>query len=149
MRDDQVARLKYWRTLASLAKLCKQPDLFETLVVRLLTKLDLICDTTPPASSDIEPSAAYAHSILRTIADVLEAKIKLGHVDVVKYIEKLIPRVYNLFIHSALVSDGTLLVATEPRLVAVATQVITLVVQTLPAQYVVCALVRKIDLMVL
>lgn len=80
---------------------------------------------------------------------MLEAKIKLGHVDVVKYIEKLIPRVYNLFIHSALVSDGTLLVATEPRLVAVATQVITLVVQTLPAQYVVCALVRKIDLMVL
>ncbi|EPT02988.1 hypothetical protein FOMPIDRAFT_1142982 [Fomitopsis schrenkii] len=133
-RDDQAARLKYWRTLSSLATLCKQSDLFETLVVRLLTKLDLVCDSAPAASGDIEPSAAYAHSILRTIADVLEAKIKLGHADVVKYIDRLVPRVYNLFIYSALVSEGALLVATEPRLVAVAARVITLVVQTLSAQ---------------
>lgn len=71
---------------------------------------------------------------MRTIADVLEAKIKLGHTDVVKYIDRLVPRLYHLFIYSALASDGTPLIATEPRLVAVAAQVITLVVQTLSAQ---------------
>ena len=148
-RDDQAARLKYWRTLASLTKLCKQPDLFETLVVRLLTKLDLVCDSTLEASGDMEPSAAYAHSILRTIADVLEAKIKLGHADVIKYIDRLVPRVYYLFIHSALASDATQSVATEPRLVAVAAQVITLVVQTLSAQYVTYNLAESAYLIVL
>lgn len=117
--------------------------------MRLLTKLDLVCDSAPAASGDIEPSAAYAHSILRTIADVLEAKIKLGHADVVKYIDRLVPRVYNLFIYSALVSEGALLVATEPRLVAVAARVITLVVQTLSAQYVVCDLAGNVGLMAL
>ncbi|KAH9930313.1 ARM repeat-containing protein [Fomitopsis serialis] len=130
-RDAQAERLKYWRTLASLTKLCKQPDLFETLVVRLLTKLDLICDDS---DTDREPNAAYAHSILRTIVDVLDAKVELGHADVIKYIDRLVPRLYNLFIYSALMSNGTYLVATDPRLVSVAAQVITLVVQTLSAQ---------------
>ena len=40
-RDAEAERVKYWRTLAALKKLCTQPDLFETLVVRFLTKLDL------------------------------------------------------------------------------------------------------------
>ena len=42
-RDAEAERIRYWRTLASLKKLCTQPDLFETLVVRLSTKLDLLC----------------------------------------------------------------------------------------------------------
>ncbi|TFY64928.1 hypothetical protein EVJ58_g2311 [Rhodofomes roseus] len=137
-RDAQSERLKYWRTLASLTRLCKQPDLFETLVVRLLTKLDLICvpppTTADAAGMDTEPSAAYAHSILRTIVDVLSAKVELGHADVIKYIDRLVPRLYHLFIYSALMSNGTYLVATDPRLVSVASQIITLVVQTLSAQ---------------
>ncbi|KAI0940934.1 hypothetical protein AcV7_003173 [Taiwanofungus camphoratus] len=137
-RSAEADRLRYWRTLASLKRLCKQPDLFETLVVRLSTKLDLIC--VPPSTDmrdkeeDLEPDAAYAHSLLRTMADVLQAKVDLGHADVVKYIDRLIPRLYNLFIYSALVSNGTYMVATDPRLLSVTSQIITLTVQTLPVQ---------------
>ncbi|CCM00251.1 uncharacterized protein FIBRA_02280 [Fibroporia radiculosa] len=137
-RDAQPERLKYWRTLASLTRLCKQPDLFETLVVRLLTKLDLVC--VPPTTavneleSDTEPSAAYAHSLLRTISDVLAAKVDAGHSDVMKFIDRLVPRLYNLFIYSALMSDSTCMVATDPRLISVTAHIITLVVQTLTAQ---------------
>ncbi|KZT07275.1 ARM repeat-containing protein [Laetiporus sulphureus 93-53] len=136
-RKAQFERIKCWRTLASLSKLCKQPDLFETLVVRLLTKLDLICVPAlapAEAEADPEPSAAYAHSVLRTLADVLASKVERGDTDVIKYIDRLVPRVFNLFVYSALVADGTYMVATDPRLVAVAAQIVTLVMQTLPGQ---------------
>ncbi|OCH91496.1 ARM repeat-containing protein [Obba rivulosa] len=136
-RSAESERLKYWRTLSSLARLCEQPDLFETLVVRLLTKLDLVCIPPPGtqvAEEDHEPIAAYAHSILRTIADVLSAKVVKGHKDVMKYIDRLVPRLYHLFIYSALTSDGTYMAATDPRLVSIAAQVITLITQTLQAQ---------------
>ncbi|OBZ73673.1 MMS19 nucleotide excision repair [Grifola frondosa] len=137
-RDAEADRMKYWRTLSSLAKLCKQPDLFETLVVRLSTKLDLVCASPSVISDgptpDVEPSAAYAHSILRTLADVLVAKIAMGHTDVVKYIDRLVPRLYNLFIYSALLDGRNDVVATDPRLISVAAQIITLIVQSLPAR---------------
>ncbi|KAL1941257.1 hypothetical protein VTO73DRAFT_7469 [Trametes versicolor] len=137
MREAEADRVRCWRTLAYLKKLCTHPELFETLVVRLSTKLDLLC--IPSASSDeqsgtdLEPSAAYAHSILKTLADVLSAKIDLGHADVVKYIDRLVPRLYNLFIYSALLAEEKPMPATEPRLLAVSAQIITLVTQTLNA----------------
>lgn len=133
-RDGESERVKYWRMLASLKKLCMQPDLFETLVVRFSTKLDLLC--VPSSSSpeeDLEPAAAYAHSILKTLADVLSAKIDKGHADVVKYIDRLVPRLYNLFIYSALVSEERPMTATDPRLLGVAAQIVTLVSQSLSA----------------
>ncbi|KAI0372603.1 ARM repeat-containing protein [Pilatotrama ljubarskyi] len=138
-REAEAERIKYWRTLAYLKKLCTQPDLFETLVVRLSTKLDLLCvpsassEDQPMADSDLEPAAAYAHSILKTLADVLSAKIDMGHADVVKYIDRLIPRLYNLFIYSALLADERPMVAIDPRLLAVTAQIITLITQTLNA----------------
>ncbi|CDO69761.1 hypothetical protein BN946_scf184766.g6 [Trametes cinnabarina] len=136
-REAEAERIRYWRTLAYLKKLCTQPDLFETLVVRLSTKLDLVC--VPSASVgdsapvDLEPSAAYAHSLLKTIADVLSAKIDVGHKDVTKYIDRLVPRLYNLFIYSALLAEERPVVATDARLLAVAAQIITLITQTLTA----------------
>ena len=44
------------------------------------------------AEGDAEPAAAYAHSILRTLADVLAARIERAHADVVKYVDRLVPR---------------------------------------------------------
>ena len=135
-RDAEADRIKYWRTLASLKKLCTQPDLFETLVVRLSTKLDLLCvpsGSETSATEDLEPAAAYAHSILKTLADVLATKIELGHTDVVKYVDRLVPRLYNLFVYSALEAETREVVATDPRLLAVAAQIVTLVTQTLSA----------------
>ena len=83
---------------------------------------------------DHEPTAAYAHSILRTLADAMAKKVELGHPDTSKYADRLLPRLFNLHIYSALVSGGDYLVATDPRLVSVSAEITSLVLQTLPAQ---------------
>ncbi|EPQ56802.1 hypothetical protein GLOTRDRAFT_128555 [Gloeophyllum trabeum ATCC 11539] len=117
-REAASERAKCWQTLAFLSKLCKQPSLFETLVVRLTTKLDLICGSTAHSQEDIEPSAAYAHSILLTLRNVLKDKVDLGHLDVAKYLDRL--------------ATGLHMVASEPRLLKTAGEIITLVVQVIP-----------------
>ena len=102
------------------------------LVVRLSTKLDLVC-TPSPDGEDAEPAAAYAHSLLRTMADAFAKKAALGHVDIVKYLDRLVPRLFNLHIYAALtVPDGTS-VASHPRLVAVSGEIVTCVLQTTSA----------------
>ena len=109
------------------------------LVVRLSTKLDLICvpgGSTAQEAEDHEPTAAYAHSILRTLADAVAKKVELNHPDVPKYVDRLLPRLFNLHLYSALVSDGDYLVATDPRLVSVSAEIVTLILQTATAQYV-------------
>ncbi|KDQ61341.1 hypothetical protein JAAARDRAFT_190123 [Jaapia argillacea MUCL 33604] len=133
-READSERAKYWRTLTSLKKLCSQSALFETLVIRLSTKLDFICEQGAAPTTDLEPTAAYAHALLHTLADVLTSKVKDDHPDVPKYIERLAPRLYNLFIYSALKSDGSASVATDPRLIKVAGRVITLILQATSAQ---------------
>ncbi|KAI0686671.1 ARM repeat-containing protein [Cytidiella melzeri] len=131
-RAADAERLKYWRSLSFLKRLCVQSDLFEMLVVRLSTKLDLICVPAANAMTDDEhePTAAYAHSILRTLAAGFAKKVELGHADVSKYSDRLIPRLYNLHFYSALVSNGSAMVATDPRLVSVSAEIITLITQT-------------------
>ncbi|KAF9006023.1 ARM repeat-containing protein [Cyathus striatus] len=130
-REAVAERAKCWRILSALKVLCVQPELFETLVIRLTTKLDLICIAK---EWDSEPSAAYAHSILKTISLTLSTKVDQGHPDVVKYVDRLVPRIFNLFIHSALVPNRASMVATNTRLLQVAGEIITLVIQTLSLQ---------------
>ncbi|KAI5124282.1 hypothetical protein M0805_005129 [Coniferiporia weirii] len=132
-RDAHVDRAKHWRTLRWLSRLCVSAPLFETLVVRLSTKLDLVCApkrSVSEDSDDSEPRAAYAHSILRTLVSVLELKVNAKHSDVPKYIDRLIPRLYNLFIYLALVGDSSQSLNTDSRLLDVAGQAITLIVRT-------------------
>ncbi|KIK08924.1 hypothetical protein K443DRAFT_671974 [Laccaria amethystina LaAM-08-1] len=136
-RDAIKERANCWRTLSALQTLCVQPELFETLVIRLTTKLDLVCFPANGARVEIvdtEPNAAYAHSILTTISNTLSTKVEKSHPDVGKYIERLVPHIYNLFIFSAFGSDEQRLLASDLRLVHVAGKIISLVVQTLPPQ---------------
>lgn len=149
-RTDSTARARYWTTLTSLSRLCAQSDLFETLVVRLTTKLDLLCFPTvsPPSEhpetmtgqeEDSEPAAAYAHALLTTLGNVLRDKVDRRDVDVQKYIDRLVPRLFNLFICSTLAAseDGTgkrALLVSDPRLVSAAGRILNLVVQTLGSQ---------------
>ena len=102
------------------------------LVIRLLTKLDLVCvpGNGAVADSDHEPTAAYAHSILRTLADAVAKKAELGHPDVSKYSDRLVPRLFNLHFYSTLVSNGDYLAATDPRLISVSAEIVTAVYQT-------------------
>ena len=91
--------------------------LFETLVVRLSTKLDLIGVPKSGISDpdDLELRAAYMHTILKTLVDVLEVKIALKHTDVPKYIDRLVPRLFNLFFYLALSDGGISESITDPR----------------------------------
>lgn len=131
-------RAKYSRVLLALNELCIQPQLFETLVIRLLTKLDLV--SIPKGSPiiahglDLEPAVAYAHAILATLANTLRVKVNLKHADIPKYIDRLVFRLYNLFIYSALLGVDGKTVAVDSRVVRKAAVIITLVVGTLSVQ---------------
>ncbi|KAJ7576919.1 ARM repeat-containing protein, partial [Mycena floridula] len=131
-REDVSDRIKYRHTLSTLKMLCQPPELFEILVIRLTAKLDLLC-VPSMADPDPEPSAAFAHALLLTLSQTIAAKIEDSHVDIAKYVERLVPNLFNLFIYSALV-DGRPMIATEPRLLEVAGQIISLVVQAVSTQ---------------
>ncbi|KAL1662729.1 RNAPII transcription regulator C-terminal-domain-containing protein [Schizophyllum commune] len=127
-RDADAERVRIFRALVALKALCQQPALFGTLVSRVTTKLDLVCTASiPEAETDL--TVAYAHALLRTLSQTLSAKVDAGHVDVVKYIDRLVPLLFNLFIFSAVTS---LTVGTDSRLISVAGDIITMVVQALP-----------------
>ena len=140
-------RIKILSVLSALETLCTQAQLFETLVIRLTTKLDLICVPsasflTLPSTTEAELHAAYAHWILTTLAKVLQKKVDREDPDVPKYIERLVPGIFNLFVFSAFAvaeddDDGgrreKVFVATEPRLVKKAGEIVSLVIQALPS----------------
>ncbi|SJL03979.1 uncharacterized protein ARMOST_07336 [Armillaria ostoyae] len=104
-RDAVADRIKYRRVLTALSTLCQQPELFEVFMIRLTTRVELLCSATD-IEADLEPRAAYAHAILKSIAQTMSSKVDEKHADVPKYIDRLVPRLFNLFIYSALTSDG-------------------------------------------
>ena len=138
LREATAEREKCWLTLSTLRSLCLLPNLFENMVIRLITKLDLIsfphAGQSLAVSDDLEPSAAYAHMILKTLAQTLGTKVKEKHTDVSKYIDRLVPSLFNIFVASAFISDEREMIATEPRLIQAAGEIITLVMQSLSIQ---------------
>lgn len=128
-REAVAERARCWQTLSILKTLCHTSELFETLIIRLTTKLDLLCFPVV-SDADTEPSAAYAHAILLTISQTIAAKADNEHTDISKYIETLVPRLFNLFIYGALASDGHPVVSTDIRLVQAAVQIVILIVQS-------------------
>ncbi|KAF9531685.1 RNAPII transcription regulator C-terminal-domain-containing protein [Crepidotus variabilis] len=131
-RDAHSEREKCWQTLSALRKLCVQQTLFESLVIRLTAKFDLLCipsDTT----DDLEPSQAYAHMLLKTLLQTLTSKVLAKHADVAKYIDTVVPRILNVFVASAFFEREET-VFSDPRLISTAAGIITLVVQSLPTQ---------------
>ena len=130
-RESPTEISRYRRVLQLLARLCVQPTLFETLVIRLSTKLDILFSRAGDAE-DTEPVAAYAHSLLQTLSRVLAVKAKENHADIPKYLDGLVIPLYNLFVTSALEKpDG---ISTNERLLVVAGKVVSFVVQVLPAR---------------
>jgi len=132
-RDDATGRATIWKHLSYLQTLCTEPQLFETLVIRLTTKIEFLCSSANK-QDDPEPSAAYAHALLKTLANTLATKVSKKQVDVAKYLERLVVRLFNLFIHSAIAVDGESRpgIVSDSRLLEAAAQCITLVVQSLP-----------------
>ncbi|KAJ3516937.1 hypothetical protein NLJ89_g807 [Agrocybe chaxingu] len=134
-REATAEREKCWQVLSALQTLCIQQELFENLVIRLTTKLDLICLPSHGSNGtikDLELDAAFAHMILKTLAQTLLTKVKAGHPDVPKYVDQLLPRIFDIFISSAVLSTEQPMIATNSRLLNVAAEIITLVLQSLP-----------------
>lgn len=122
-----------WATLRWLSRLCVPAPLFETLVVRLMTKLELIliCKSQQQTvDRDPELIAAYAYSILKTLASVLELKANAGHPDVPKYIETLVPRLYFIFISMVMEESPLSFDGIFSRVLPIAAHIITIVVRT-------------------
>jgi DNA repair/transcription protein MET18/MMS19 len=117
-------REKYRSVLLSLSELCVQPSLFETLVIRITTKLDLLSSQpltihTAASQGDVEMNGssgedsrecylAYAWDLLNCLSNVINAKLTAKHTDVVKYFDTIIPRLYELVVSAAVpkVGDG-------------------------------------------
>ncbi|QRV73960.1 MMS19 nucleotide excision repair protein [Ceratobasidium sp. AG-Ba] len=129
-RDADEERAKYWAILGSLSALSMPSTLFEVLVIRLSTKLDIICATPP---TDRESEAAYALALLNTISNVLSRKVEAGHADVPKYIDRLLPALFRLAIKAATATDPGGEVATHPRLIPTISTIVILVVRSSPA----------------
>lgn len=101
--DDGAAREAYRRVLRALTELCAAPALFQPLVVRISTKLDLLS-----GGAGDERSAAYAWDLLHAVRVVLDAKLAAGHVDVPKYYGELVPRLAQLAAVAAQAPDRPL-----------------------------------------
>ncbi|KZT59492.1 ARM repeat-containing protein [Calocera cornea HHB12733] len=128
--DDK--REEYWRILSALQSLCLEPVLFQVLVVRLVSKLDIICALRieAPGPSVTEASAAYAHAILETLKRAIQAKIDAKHNDLPKYLDQLVPHLFSIFLRAALSPSTTPQVASSAVLILDASRIITLLTQT-------------------
>ncbi|KAH9161567.1 ARM repeat-containing protein [Lactarius sanguifluus] len=85
---------------------------------------------------DTEPSAAYAHALLSTLADVLARKVERGDLDVPKYVDRLVPRLFNLAAYGVLLASGSPggTGVADPRIIGVSARLVNLIVQSLSAQ---------------
>lgn len=138
-READIERAKYWATLSALSVLCVPATLFEVLVIRLSTKLEILCASIP---EDREAAAAYAHALLNTLSGVLARKVEAGHADVPKYLDRLLPSLFAVMVKAATAATPERHVATHPRLLPTAAAIIALVVRSAPAGYVPAASFR-------
>ncbi|KAG8686101.1 hypothetical protein FRC08_012745, partial [Ceratobasidium sp. 394] len=129
-RDADTERAKYWATLSALSALSMPSTLFEVLVIRLSTKLDLICASTP---TDRESEAAYVLALLNTLTNVLSRKAEARHPDIPKYLDRLLPSLFRVTVKAATAADPAREVATHPKLLPAFAIIITLVVRSSPA----------------
>lgn len=100
--------------------------------MRLMAKFDYLGFSPEVQGNELEPAQAYSYMILKTLAETLKAKVKGKNADIMKYIDSLVPRIFNVFVVSASRSEDRKIVASDPRLFKVAGDIITLVVQALP-----------------
>ncbi|CAE6485127.1 unnamed protein product [Rhizoctonia solani] len=129
-RDADDERAKYWGILSALSALCEAPILFEVLVIRLSTKLEIISGSIP---ADRECAAAYAHALLQTLSNVLARKSDAGHADVPKYLDRLLPTLLAVAIKAAISSTPGEEVATHPKILPAIATIFTMVVRSAPA----------------
>ena len=152
---DSLAREKYRSILSSLSELCTQVTLFETLVIRVTTKLELLSETplntaTSEASEASEADTdadspeearectiAYAWDLINTLSTVIDAKLAAKHTDVIKYFDQIVPRLYGFAVSAAAPRVGSISpVFRDRRLLSVIARVSETMTWELSAEYV-------------
>lgn len=124
------------RSLGALARLCDASDFFEMLVVRLSTKLDLLCagNSQMSAVEEREANVGYARGLLNTLTFVLEKKVQRKDRDAARY-AGMVPRLLGLALESALRDGDKTIpgVARDQRVLRDLGRLIMLLVQCLEA----------------
>lgn len=146
--SNSLAREKYRSILASLSELCTQVSLFETLVIRVITKLELLSDA-PPVTATSEGSEAdstedarecviaYAWDLVNTLSTVIDSKLAAKHTDVIKYFDQIVPRLYGFAVSAAAPRVGGMSpVFRDRRLLSIIARVSETMTWELNAEYV-------------
>ncbi|PVG04686.1 hypothetical protein CPB86DRAFT_831311 [Serendipita vermifera] len=129
-RDDEEY-VRCVHALTCLGSLCIHPDLFSILVVRLLTKIELLMGADYQDQQTTENAIGYAHALLKTLYSAALTKYNAGDPDLSKYIERFIPRLYFLFFTAAQAVSTTRPVSRSQVIVADAAGIIALIVASL------------------
>lgn len=133
--SETKPRDKYRTVLSSLSDLCVTPALFETLVVRILNKLDVVSTTLNPDGEQRECEVAYSFDLLNTLYGVIVNKIELKHVDITKYFDTIVPRLTRLVVEGSMAKVGAdVPVWRDKRLLALMGRVIDRLMWELPAE---------------
>ncbi|GJN90351.1 hypothetical protein Rhopal_003362-T1 [Rhodotorula paludigena] len=128
---DPAAGEPYRHALEALAALCLHPSLFEILSVRLSARLEAALASAPASDAEYASATLYAHHLLATLRAVLAEKIRKGHDDVGKYVERFVPGLWSMFVLPTVAAEaeGERCVAKDPRLLVDAGRVVNLVLQ--------------------
>lgn len=138
--DAPELRLQYSQILTSLAALCVSPSLFETLVRRILAKLDYLCDESSPMDENNtdsesirhECNVAYAYALLDCLLKTLKQKVTGKHVDVPKYFDQIVPRIFSICVAGAHPSGPS--IAADARILKIAASITETMTRTLSLQ---------------
>lgn len=134
-REDTAAISEYRVALASLATLCVSPALFETFLIRILSRVERLA--RPPAEefSGLQQTVIYTHHLLTTLRVVIAKKIEAGHADIQSCASRVLHRLFGLFIGRSLDSISGQSVATNTKLIGDAGRIVTPLVQQMDERY--------------
>jgi DNA repair/transcription protein MET18/MMS19 len=132
--DDELQDISI-HVLSVFESLCLQPDLFSWLIARLSSKIELLVGRqyTGPGNTegehDTKAAISFAHAMFSTIFNTLDKKVERNDLDISKYIDRFVPRLYYLFFDAALVQNNPL--GSDATLIDDAAKIIPLIVASL------------------
>ncbi len=134
-----LAKANIRRSLSALSRLCVAPFLFEAVVVKLFTKLELCCRPSARPTTSVEneegkdattvqvqarvlqeANLGYARGLILTLQTMVDLKRQNAHRDLAKYAQTLPSRLVSLTLSGleAASATGQLSIAAHPAVVA-------------------------------
>lgn len=133
-KQDAGARNGYRLALASLASLCSLPQLTEVFLVRLLSRLDGLFGIFINSGSQYVQTVIYSHHLLVTLRIVCKGKVEAKHGDLTEHADRLVRQLLRLFIVPSVRPTSTKVVATEPKLIQDAAELVSILTQQMGAE---------------